>query len=92
MAPRNETPSEDWQVQYADVKLRAAHLYRTREWADCTFHFQTANGSNSLEAHKLILAMASPVFAAMFYGTVGDQGSSVTIGDIDLTTFSALLR
>ncbi|KAI5636786.1 MATH domain-containing protein [Phthorimaea operculella] len=36
--------------------------------------------------------MASPVFAAMFYGTVGDQGGSVTISDIDLTTFSALLQ
>ncbi|KAI5634118.1 BTB/POZ domain-containing protein [Phthorimaea operculella] len=92
MAPRNETPSEDWQVQYAEVKLRAAHLYRTREWADCTFQFLTADGSNSLEAHKLVLAMASPVFAAMFYGTVGDQGSPVTISDIDLTTFSTLLQ
>ncbi|KAI5640741.1 BTB/POZ domain-containing protein [Phthorimaea operculella] len=90
MAPRNETPSEDWQVQYAEMKLRIAHLYRTREWADCTFQFQP--GSNPLDAHKLILATASPVFAAMFYGTVGDQGSPVTITDIDLPTFSALLQ
>ncbi|KAJ2941252.1 hypothetical protein O0L34_g3449 [Tuta absoluta] len=98
MAPRNEEHSEDWQVNYPEIQMRTAHLYRSREWVDCTFQFQTissesAGGSNdSLDAHKLVLAMASPVFAAMFYGNVGNQESSVNINDIDLPTFTSLLE
>ncbi|KAI5635772.1 BTB/POZ domain-containing protein [Phthorimaea operculella] len=96
MAPRN---IEDWQVLYPEIKMRSAHLLRSHEWADCTFKFLSdsagaggSKGSNdSLDAHKLILSMASPVFAAMFYGNVGDKGSPVLISDIDLPTFSMLL-
>ncbi|KAI5638392.1 BTB/POZ domain-containing protein [Phthorimaea operculella] len=94
MAPKNE-PTEDWQVNYPEIQMRAAYLLRTREWADCTFQFQTddaASETTSLDAHQLILAMASPVFAAMFYGYVGDKRTPLIISDIDLPTFSALLK
>ncbi|KAJ2949271.1 hypothetical protein O0L34_g6222 [Tuta absoluta] len=94
MALRNV---EDWQVLYPEIKMRSAHLLRSQEWADCTFKFLTgsagAGGSNySLDAHKLILAMASPVFAAMFYGGFEKKEDPVFISDIDLSTFSCLLE
>ncbi|KAI5634620.1 BTB/POZ domain-containing protein [Phthorimaea operculella] len=94
MAPRNV---EDWQVLYPEIKMRSAHLLRSHEWADCTFKFLAgsagAGGSNySLDAHKLILAMASPVFAAMFYGGFEKKEDPVLISDIDLPTFSCLLE
>ncbi|KAJ2941310.1 hypothetical protein O0L34_g3509 [Tuta absoluta] len=96
MAPRNE-PTEDWQVNCPEIQMRAAHLLRTREWADCTFQFQTDDAASepetsSLDAHQLILAMASPVFAAMFYGYVGDKQTPLFINDIDKDTFAALLK
>ncbi|KAJ2947257.1 hypothetical protein O0L34_g16966 [Tuta absoluta] len=95
MAPRSEKSSVDWQLNYSKIRLRSSHLFRTCEWADCTFQFESSAGAGvkgSLEAHKLILAMASPVFAAMFYGFVGDKESPVIIRDIDLPTFSNLLK
>ncbi|KAI5651452.1 BTB/POZ domain-containing protein [Phthorimaea operculella] len=96
MAPRNEDPSEDWQVKFAEIRLRSAYLFRSRQWTDCSFKFETDGGAeeagDTLEAHKLILAMASPVFAAMFYGEVGEKESPVQISDIDMLTFSRLLQ
>ncbi|KAI5635773.1 hypothetical protein NE865_11471 [Phthorimaea operculella] len=74
MAPRN---SDVWQVNYPEIKMRTAHLFRTREWSDCTFQFE----SSSLDAHKLLLSMASPVFAAMFYGYV--YTDAVTLSDTE---------
>ncbi|KAI5634619.1 BTB/POZ domain-containing protein [Phthorimaea operculella] len=95
MAPRNEEAPEDWQVNYAEIRLRSAHLFRSRHWTDCSFKFETgrvAGGQGTLEAHKLILAMASPVFAAMFYGDVGEKANPVIISDIDQPTFLTLLQ
>ncbi|KAJ2949686.1 hypothetical protein O0L34_g15617 [Tuta absoluta] len=96
MALLNQDPSEDWQVNYAEIRLRSFHLFRSRQWADCSFTFETEGGGagqvgDSLKAHKLILAMASPVFAAMFYGDVGEKESPVMINDIDMLTFDILL-
>ncbi|KAI5637466.1 BTB/POZ domain-containing protein [Phthorimaea operculella] len=99
MAAINENPKnppEDWQVDCLEVKNRLFYLFCTHEWADCSFQFGTSTSAeeskNSLQAHRLVLAMASPVFAAMFYGNVGDKNSPVIINDIDLPTFEALLK
>ncbi|KAI5633561.1 BTB/POZ domain-containing protein [Phthorimaea operculella] len=96
MAHRIEEP---WQVSCSKIHNRASYVLNERKWTDCTFHFDTgdagaeAGGSKeSLQAHKLILAMASPVFEAMFYGNVGDQENSVNIVDIDWSIFAALLQ
>ncbi|KAJ2945129.1 hypothetical protein O0L34_g9190 [Tuta absoluta] len=92
MAPR-ESESTDWQVNYPEIKMRSAHLLRSREWADCSFQFESGagKGAPNLAAHRLILAMASPVFAAMFYGYVGDKEEPIHISDIDHAVFSSML-
>ncbi|KAI5632041.1 BTB/POZ domain-containing protein [Phthorimaea operculella] len=92
MAPR-EPESTDWQVNYPEIKMRSAHLLRSGEWADCSFQFESGAGeaAPSLAAHRLILAMASPVFAAMFYGRVGDKEEPIHISDIDHDVFSSML-
>ncbi|KAJ2938389.1 hypothetical protein O0L34_g13313 [Tuta absoluta] len=95
MAHRKEETSEDWEEIHSGVSNRIKSLLRTREWADCSFQFENYSDPGdvkTLTAHKLILATASPVFAAMFYGDVGDKKSPVIINDIDFPTFSALLE
>ncbi|KAI5643746.1 BTB/POZ domain-containing protein [Phthorimaea operculella] len=94
MAHRNEKASEDWEEVYPGVYNRIKNLLRSREWADCSFQFKTdeETGEVTLIAHKLILATASPVFAAMFYGDVGDKEKPVMIDDIDVPTFTSLLE
>ncbi|KAJ2949273.1 hypothetical protein O0L34_g6224 [Tuta absoluta] len=86
-----------WQVKYSSVTFRNSHLLRSHEWSDCAFEFQTGDADagdlkESLCAHRLILAAASPVFAAMFYGNVGQKASPVIVTDIDKDTFGAMLN
>ncbi|KAI5640774.1 BTB/POZ domain-containing protein [Phthorimaea operculella] len=79
------------------MQERAFYMLSRSKWTDCTFYFETedagvAGGTKKfIHAHKLILAMASPVFEAMFYGEIGDQ-NAVNITDIDQSTFGALLN
>ncbi|KAI5638749.1 BTB/POZ domain-containing protein [Phthorimaea operculella] len=85
-----------WQVECTDIQERTAHLFHYNEWTDCSFEFEAKEQDDpdetTLRAHKLILAMSSPVFAAMFYSDAADQQNSVIkITDIDLHTFTNLL-
>ena len=48
----------------------------------------------SIPAHAFLLAIASPVFYAMFYGAMTGEKRvhSIEIPDIDLTVFQVFLR
>ena len=48
-------------------------FYDQQTWTDVVFHL--TDGS-SVRAHKLILAISSPVFEGMFYGPMADQGTA----------------
>ena len=54
--------------------------------------FSLPDGSQ-LKAHKFVLAMASPVFEAQFFGPLADSVSNnpVTIKDVDSTVFRRLI-
>lgn len=45
-----------------------------------------------LSAHKLILSMASPVFDAMFNGTLPEKNDPIAILDVQPEAFMALLE
>ncbi len=45
-----------------------------------------------LAGHKLILAMASPVFEAMFYGGLAEKNDPIEILDVQAEAFKALLE
>ena len=45
-----------------------------------------------LPAHRYVLATASPVFFAMFYGPLATGASEIDIPDIDPEAFVELLR
>ena len=59
-------------------------------FADVTFSLP--DGSQ-LKAHKFVLAMASPVFEAQFFGPLADSSNNnpVTIKDVDRTAFRRLI-
>ncbi|CAH0726337.1 unnamed protein product, partial [Brenthis ino] len=82
----------DWQLECTELKQRGAYLLQTGQWSDCTFLVGTEPNQVVLVGHKLILAMASPVFEAMFYGGMAERNEPIPIVDVQIDAFKALLE
>lgn len=69
-------------------------MFNNQELCDVRFRFPNEEGEEkqTTQAHKLILAIRSPVFKAMFYGTLQETGPDVNIEDISYDIFQSLLR
>lgn len=82
----------DWQTRCHEIRFRGDHLLKTGKWADC--HFLVGSESNQLllAGHKLILAMASPVFDAMFNGGLPEKNDPIEILDVQPDAFKALME
>lgn len=67
-------------------------LLETGRGSDVAFQL-AADGSEPFKAHKLVLAMRSPVFAAKFFGDTMDSRQSLfRIEDMSAPVFAAMLR
>lgn len=83
---------QDWQTSKPSLTKRGEHLLSSGKWADCHFVLgQESGGQQTISGHKLILAMASPVFEAMFYGELAEKDEPIPILDIRPDAFRALL-
>ncbi|KAJ2945859.1 hypothetical protein O0L34_g4765 [Tuta absoluta] len=91
MTPKADDPT-DWQLQCGEIKQRGAQLLKTERWSDCSFLVGESPEQVVLKDHKLILAMASPVFEAMFYGPIAECDNPIPIPDIHPDTFKVLLE
>lgn len=85
-------PGIDWQTSCHRVKDRGDYLLKTGKWADCHFLVGTEPNQTVLPGHKLILAMASPVFDAMFNGGLPEKNDPIEILDVQPEAFRALLE
>lgn len=66
-------------------------MYLDTETADVKFVFPHDDGTQSVPAHKSILATASPVFRAMFYGALKEK-ENVEIADATVAGFKEFLQ
>ncbi|XP_028156584.1 uncharacterized protein LOC114350129 [Ostrinia furnacalis] len=82
----------DWQLGCTEMKQRGAHLLQSGQWSDCTFLVGTEPNQVQVPGHKLVLAMASPVFEAMFYGGMAERNDPIPILDVQPEAFKALLE
>lgn len=89
MAPR-AVSTEQWQLACSEIQQRGAALLQSQQWTDC--EFLVGSGRVPIGAHKLLLAMASPVFEAMFYGGLAEKRRAIPIPDIEPGTFKLLLE
>lgn len=82
----------DWQTSCAEIKDRGAYLLKSGKWADCHFLVGSESNQQLLSGHKLVLAMASPVFDAMFNGTLPEKNDPISITDVRPDAFMALME
>lgn len=82
----------DWQLGCVEGKQRGAYLLQSGQWSDCTFLVGGEPHQVVVPSHKLILAMASPVFEAMFYGGMAERNDPIPILDVQPEAFKALLE
>ncbi|KAJ8729721.1 hypothetical protein PYW08_001302 [Mythimna loreyi] len=82
----------DWQLGCVEVKQRGEYLLKSGQWSDCTFLVGAEPDQVVIAGHKLILAMASPVFEAMFYGGMAERNDPIPILDVQPEAFRALLE
>ncbi|XP_015695871.1 BTB/POZ and MATH domain-containing protein 2-like [Oryza brachyantha] len=78
------------QVPPPDIKRQLGKLLHTREGADVTFDV----AGEAFPAHKLVLAMRSPVFKAELCGPLKEEAGSQPIAIVDMqpAVFRALLE
>ena len=88
-APVSESRTLCIQVPPSDLVDNLGKLLESEEGADVTFNVE----DKVFHAHKIVLAMRSPVFKAELYGPMRDMNQpSITVQDMQPAVFKALLH
>ncbi|KAJ8686524.1 hypothetical protein QAD02_022318 [Eretmocerus hayati] len=82
----------DWQTTKQKIAQRSQYLLEMGQWSDCKFIVGQEPNQQIYEGHKVFLAMASPVFEAMFYGGMAEKSDPIPIKDVQPEAFKALLE
>ncbi|XP_067002470.1 BTB/POZ domain-containing protein 6-B [Anabrus simplex] len=82
----------DWQIHKQKMNERGQYLLETGQWSDCRFVVGTEPHQQEFSGHKLLLAMSSPVFEAMFFGGMAEKNDAIPILDVQPDAFKALLE
>ncbi|GFY51597.1 hypothetical protein TNIN_452641 [Trichonephila inaurata madagascariensis] len=86
----NEGCSTDWRDKMEDLRRRNLYILRNSILSDVMFY--VGPEKTVIRAHRLLLAVGSPVFQAMFYGSLPENGSAITIPDVMPDGFQVLLK
>ena len=90
--PQERSASTDWQTNKGTVRERTAFLFNNSLMSDITFVLTDPDGTQvRVPAHKLVLAISSPVFEAMFYGELTEKGE-IELPDTQLHYLLEFLR
>ena len=80
------TVQENWQTKCTSISQRTKYIFNTALLSDVKFIVPMSNGeseSKVIPAHKLVLAIGSPVFFAMFCGQMADTRDSIELPDCE---------
>ena len=89
------TVQENWQTNCTSISQRTKYIFNTALLSDVKFIVPVSNGeteSKVIPAHKLVLAIGSPVFYAMFYGQMSDTRDSIELPDCEYGDLLELFR
>ena len=89
------TVQENWQTKCTSISQRTKYIFNTALLSDVKFIVPMTNGeseSKVIPAHKLVLAIGSPVFFAMFCGEMADTRDSIELPDCEYEGVLELFR
>ena len=89
------TVQENWQTKCTSISQRTKYIFNTALLSDVKFIVPVSNGgrkSKVIPAHKLVLAIGSPVFFAMFCGQMADTRDSIELPDCEYEGVLELFR
>lgn len=82
----------NWQMTKQGIAARGQYILENSQWSDCQFLVGIPPNQEIVAAHKLFLAMSSPVFETMFFGSMPEEKNSIRIPEVQIEAFKALLK
>ena len=94
-----EVVEENWQPARPTIRERSKFIFNNDLFSDVKFIISRTDMESESErrkqvipAHKLVLAIGSPVFEAMFYGELAETADSIELPDCDYDSLFELFR
>ena len=87
---------ENWQMKLSTIKERTTVIFDNELLSDVKFVAPASQADSetrkTIPAHKLVLAISSPVFYAMFYGQLAEAKDCVELPDCEYDSLLEFLR
>lgn len=84
---------ENWQTTRNTLREKNKFMFNNPLISDVKFVISDLDGKKvTIPAHKYVLAIASPVFFAMFYGELSERKEFIDVPDCDAESFLEFLR
>ncbi|XP_013192203.1 BTB/POZ domain-containing protein 6-B isoform X1 [Amyelois transitella] len=90
--PGTATLDPNWQATKPTVRERNAAMFNNQLMSDITFRVGSPDHIQVIPAHKYVLATASSVFYAMFYGGLAECKQEIEVPDVEPSAFLTLLK
>ncbi|XP_043287444.1 uncharacterized protein [Venturia canescens] len=84
--------SNNWRKTKKGVLAKLQYLLVSGQWSDCIFLVGIPPCQEFLKAHKVHLALSSPVFETMFFGSMSEGTEPIKVPDVEPATFKAMLK
>ena len=87
--------TDDWQTQRNTLQERNKFMFKNKLMSDIKFTFDDPKNEERrliIHAHKYVLAIGSPVFQFMFYGSLQEKNDEIYLPDCSYGVFSEFLR
>jgi len=87
---------ENWQTKCSAIAQRTTFIFNTELLSDVKFMVPASTGESEskkvIPAHKVVLAISSPVFYAMFYGQMAETKTSIELPDCEYESLLEMFR
>ncbi|KAI5747747.1 hypothetical protein M8J77_018123 [Diaphorina citri] len=90
--PIPNTGDPNWQASKPTVRERNAAMFNNELMADVKFVVGSSGHTQTIPAHKYVLATGSSVFYAMFYGGLAENKEEIEVPDVEPSAFLTLLK